>query len=146
MEVTSDQVRKAIKAIERGLPRLRALKSVGITAAKYRRLVKRASDGEEPYPAFLRSLETAESAAQQNHIEQIAASPDWKAHAFILERQYPEEWGQKIQVEVKKELEKVYAIAEEILPEEHFIRLLEGISRLDGQGHTGPQEETHPVH
>lgn len=146
MEVTSEQVKQAVVAIKNGLPRMRALKSVGITPAKYRRLVRLAVNCEEPYPAFLRSLDTAESSAQGHHIQQIASSPDWKAHAFILERQYPEEWGQKIQLEVKRELEKVFAIAQEVLPEEQFVQLLERVSRLDSEAAIDENEEAVPLH
>jgi len=146
VELTSEQIQEAVLAIKDGMPRMRALKSAGITPARYRKLVKLAADGEVPYPSFLRSLDAAESAAQKAHIEQIAASPDWKAHAFILERQYPQEWGQKIQLEVKRELEKVFAIAQEVLPEEQFVQLLERVSRLDSEASVNENEEAVALH
>lgn len=146
MELTSEQIQEAVLAIKGGMPRLRALKSAGITPARYRKLVIRAADGEAQCGSFLRSLDAAESAAQKAHIEQIAASPDWKAHAFILERQYPKEWGQKIQVEVKRELEKVFAVAQEVLPEEQFNQLLERVSRLDSETAADADEEANALH
>jgi hypothetical protein len=105
-----------------------------------------ASDGVEPYLSFVGAVDRAETEAQQHHVGAIATSPDWRAHAFILERRYPKEWGQKIQFEVKRELERVFAVAEEILPEEQFLRFLEGVSRLDSQEASGQEEEVRPLH
>ena len=125
---------------------MRALKVAGISAGKYRALLRLAADGEPPYPAFLRIIEKSESEAQQRHITSISTSLDWRAHAFILERQYPKEWGQKIQVEVKRELEKVFAVAQEVLPEEQFNQLLERVSRLDSETAVDADEEANALH
>jgi hypothetical protein len=146
MDLTPEQIQSVAKSIEEGMPRMRALKVAGISAGKYRTLIRLAADGEAPYPEFLRIIEKSESEAQKRHITSISTSPDWRAHAFILERQYPQEWGQKIQLEVKRELEKVFAIAQEVLPEEQFIQLLERVSRIDSETVVDADEEAVPLH
>jgi len=128
------------------MPRMRALKAAGINGGEYRTLLRMASDGVPPFPSLLRIIEKAESEAQQHHIESISESKDWRAHAFILERQYPEEWGQKIKLEVQRELEKVFAVAQEILPEEQFIRLLERVSSLDSEAAVDANQKAGPLH
>ena len=146
MDLTPEQMQQVAKAIEDGVPRMRALKAGGINEASYRTLLRFASEGVPPYPSFLRTIERAESEAQKHHVQTISNSADWRAHAFILERQYPKEWGQKIQFEVKRELEKVFAIAEEILPEEQFIRLLERVSRADSASTSDESQEVRSMH
>jgi len=146
MDLTPDQIQSVAKSIKDGMPRMRALKAAGINEGEYRKLLRLASEGAPPFPSFLRIIEQAESEAQQHHIKSISGSGDWRAHAFILERQYPKEWGQKIQLEVKRELEKVFAVAEEVLPEEQFIQLLERISRIDSEASADAPKEAVPLH
>ena len=125
---------------------MRALRVAGISKADYRTILRMASDGVEPYFSFLNSVDRVETEVQQGHVRVIATSNDWKAHAFVLERQWPKEWGQKIQFEVKRELERVFAVAEEILPKEQFLKLLEGVSRLDSEADVGDAPEARSVH
>ena len=146
MELTPDQIQSVAESIKNGAPRLRALKAAGIGPGEYRTLLRLAADGVTPYPSFLRILEKAESEAQQHHIDAISESKDWRAHAFILERQYPEEWGQKIKLEVERELEKVFAVAQEVLPEEQFIQLLERVSSIDSEASAGSEQKASPLH
>ena len=146
MTLSPEHLLQVIAAIKAGVPRQRALRKVGVSSAQYRRLVIRAANGDASGRSSVVAVEKAETESQQNLIQKIRSSNDWKAHAFILERQFSEEWGQKIQVEVKKELEKVYAIAEEILPEEQFIRLLEGISSFAGETEVSETKEAPSLH
>ena len=146
MDLTPEQMERVSEALRQGSPRLRALKLAGISKGEYRKILRMASDGVEPYLSFISAVDQAEAEAQQSHVQSIASSGDWRAHAFILERRFPEEWGQKIQFEVKRELEKVFAVAEEILPEEQFLRFLEGVSRIDSQADAGKETEARPLH
>ena len=53
------------------------------------------------YSQFCESLKRARVAFKQYHREQIlkAAKKQWQASAWMLERQFPEEYGRKQQIE-----------------------------------------------
>ena len=144
--ITTEQMVSVDLAIQEGSHRKRALKAAGVSEATYRQALRMASDGVNPYHDWIIGLEQAEATAEGNLVKSIAATKDWRAAAFILERRYPEQWGQKIQVEVKRELEKVFAVAEEVLTEEQFIRFLEGVSRIDSQDAPIKAQEAVPLH
>ena len=144
--ITAEQMVEVDEAIRRGSHRKRALRAAGISQGDYRKILRMASEGINPYHDFVLGMEQAEASAENALVTKLGAAKDWRAAAFILERRYPEEWGQKIQVEVQKELEKVFTVAEEILTEEQFIRLLESISRLDSQGEASEAKEASAVH
>jgi hypothetical protein len=105
-----------------------------------------ASEGVNPYHDWIVGLEQAEAKAESNLVKSIALTKDWRAAAFILERRYPEQWGQKIQVEVKRELEKVFTVAEEVLTDEQFVKFLEGVSRIDSQDPASGSAQAEPLH
>lgn len=144
--ITTGQMLAVDLAIQDGSHRKRALKAAGVSEGHYRKALRLASDGINPYHDWIIGLEQAEAKAESSLVQNIAGAKDWRAAAFILERRYPEQWGQKIQVEVKRELEKVFAIAQEVLPEEQFIQLLERISRIDSEDATIEAEEAVPLH
>lgn len=128
MSLTFEQIEGVPQAITSGSTRQRALRAYGISSSEYHRILRLAADGLSEEVAFVRSLEQAEAAAETNLVGTISQSRDWRAAAFLLERRFPEQWAQKIQVEVEQKLNEVWSVAERVLPEEQFIKLLEAIT------------------
>lgn len=70
--------------------------AAGITKRTFYRWLERgeaAADGDEAFVAFVEQITEARAVAEAARVEAIAASKSWQAHAWILERQYPERWS-----------------------------------------------------
>lgn len=118
--------------VRSGVPRETALRAAGISKTTYALWASRGADGEEPYASWMQSLDVAEAEAEASDVEKIRQNKSWQAQAWLLERKNPDKWGQKIQIEVAKELDKVFAIAAEVLPIELYEKLLKKIAASDG--------------
>jgi hypothetical protein len=73
-----------------------AAEAAGITRMTFHRWIERgkaAEPGDEAFVAFLENVEEARAIAEAARVEAIASSKSWQAHAWILERQYPERWS-----------------------------------------------------
>lgn len=130
--ITPEQIAEITAAVTEGATRSKSLTANGIGEAVYRQIKRLAADKTHPhgslYKSFLTGLDKAEAQAEKTLVQTISASADWRAAAFLLERRWPDEWSQKIQLEVKKEVEHVLDVAERALPQEHFERFLEALS------------------
>jgi hypothetical protein len=51
-------------------------------------------------PQFKEFVNATESDVEANLLDQIANYGDWRAAAWILERRYPQRWGQKRELDV----------------------------------------------
>lgn len=70
--------------------------AAGITKRTFYRWLERgeaAADGDEAFVAFVAAIGEARAVAEAARVEAIASSKSWQAHAWILERQYPERWS-----------------------------------------------------
>jgi len=132
MELTHDIIAKVDARIREGLSRERALRAAGVPPSVYRQWFKLGKDGVQPYAQWLNALEEAEANAEDDRVQKIRDNKDWKAQAWLLERRYPERWGQKIQLEVRREVERVLDAAEKILPTKLYEKLLAQIAEDDG--------------
>ncbi|MFW6087077.1 MAG: hypothetical protein ACODAG_07730 [Myxococcota bacterium] len=71
----------------------------------------RGASGEQPYADFLEAIEMARLRFEETLVEQVragtnaAGNPDWRASAWLLERRFPETWGQTVQVTAKVDAE-----------------------------------------
>lgn len=45
-------------------------------------------DDEHPYLLFLYGIARAEALAEEHAVQMLASSPDWRSHAFLLERRH----------------------------------------------------------
>ncbi|MBU1028523.1 MAG: hypothetical protein KKF48_05755 [Nanoarchaeota archaeon] len=140
--LTSGIISDVDEAIRSGVTRMRALKKAGVSATAYKQIQEMAVQGIEPYAAFVRGLDEAEAGAEATFVATIAESKDWRAAAFLLERRFPEEWGQKIQVEVEEQLKEIFRLAEAILPESYYTKLLETVA---GTATGGPGSQAAPA-
>lgn len=134
MKPTSDQISGIAEAVQQGSTRDKACKAHGIDPVRYRAILRLAADGDAICVNFIRGLDQAEAEFEAGLVGTISASRDWRAAAFILERRYPDEWAQKIQIEVEQRLNEIWAIAEGALDEKNFIKLLQAVtSRVNSQ-------------
>lgn len=79
-----------LEALAVGMPRRHACMSAGISDDTLARMLKSDAD-------FAEQVKAAEASAVERALGQIvaAASDDWKAAAWILERRWPQEFGRK---------------------------------------------------
>jgi len=126
--LTSEQITQVDQAIRSGVTRKRALKAAGISAAQYRDIEACAARDIQPYESFLRGMDEAEATAEATFVTTISSSSDWRAAAFLLERRFPEQWGQKIQIEVQKEVEHILDLAEKTLDPAQFALFVAALS------------------
>jgi hypothetical protein len=54
----------------------------------------------EEIPEFREFVNATESDVEANLLETITSYGDWRAAAWILERRYPQRWGQKRELDV----------------------------------------------
>lgn len=124
---------------------MRALKTSGIGARELKEIQQLAQGGVEPFWSFIKGLDEAEAAAEATFVATIGKSRDWRAAAFLLERRFPEEWGQKIQIEVEEQLKEIFRLAEAILPESYYTKLLEAVAGATGTISGGPGSQGPPT-
>jgi hypothetical protein len=135
--LTSFQIEKITDYVKKGVAPPRAARACGIGPKEWSEIETRAYMGREPESTFMRSVGEAEAEWEAGMVEGISASNDWRAKVAILEKRFNERYGNKIQIEVRGELEKALRIAEETIPEEHYIRFLQrlaGESAIFGSG------------
>ena len=143
--MTPHQIAEVDRLIREGSTRKRALAAAGVSEATYRAIRRISRDGDHPhgelYASFLRGLDKAEAGAESALVKTIGASRDWRAAAFLLERRWPEQWAQRIQIEVKREVEHILDVAERTIPQEQFERLLEALSDSSAGQALAPAEQ-----
>lgn len=130
-QVIAEQVAALTEALRSGIPRLRAVRAAGLGKREYAAMVRLARDGEEPYVSLLAGFEEAEAEGEAQLVADIGASGDWRAKAWLLERTRSEVYGQRVQVDVTKELERVFGILEKALPAQTFTRILDELALSD---------------
>lgn len=75
-----------------------ACRSVGLAETTFRQWLTRGRDEDEADERLRRFRESVEEARAQGEVRNVAAiaraaAEDWKAAAWLLERQHPERWG-----------------------------------------------------
>ena len=131
--------------LRNGASRETALQAAGVAPAVYRKWFKRGLDGEEPYASWIEGMTATEAEAETEDVKAIRQAKAWQARAWLLERRYPDKWGQKIQIEVAKEVEKVLAVASEMMDVDQYEKFLSKIAAKEGlsrDNSTGPAEDT----
>jgi hypothetical protein len=97
--------------------------------------LKRGARGEEPYAAFARAQDKAESTMEADILKVLrkCGEEDWRALAWILERRGAKRWGFKagVEVSVEEELGRILDVIEQQLGSEAATRILAALT--DGQ-------------
>jgi hypothetical protein len=96
-KLTIEAHERIVSLLRAGNFRETAAAAAGIDARTLRNWLKRGADGEEPFAAFAADLDAAEAQAEARDVATIAkaASDDWKAAAWRLERKSRKHWGVK---------------------------------------------------
>ena len=90
------KVRSAlIKMVADGVPFGTACQAIGVPERTFQEWMQkgRAEDAREPYKSFAVEVEKAFALWQVDRVAIIAASPDPRAHQWLLERRNVKEWG-----------------------------------------------------
>lgn len=132
------------EALTKGMTLKRALEVAGIAESTYWAWQRRAREGEEPFCSFAEAVTHARAKCQEELLDliQIAAiePKNWRAAAWILERRYPDEWGETVKhtvrEEVAKELGAFLAACRDQLPHEVWERV-RGVAERMGDGASG---------
>ena len=90
--------------------------------------IRRGKAGENPYAEFYDQLEQANAKVEQEALGKVRAAgkKQWKAAAWILERRFPERYGQTVRIEakVRSELRDAMLKLKAGLSAEEFERVL----------------------
>jgi transposase len=93
------------------------------------------------YKKFLTAVEKAQAEAESRDVALIAkaASEDWRAAAWRLERKAPRRYGTRVQQAVQQELEAVLSRLEKGLPVDVYEKVLQLIAADDEEAAVGTQ-------
>ena len=97
-----------------------ATRSAGINWDTFKGWMRRGATGEEPYAQLKERVEKARAEGQVRLVAIVAkaAETDWRAANWLLERQWPEQWG-GVSVRVRTEAEAQPEV-EELTDEDPF--------------------------
>jgi len=112
-----------------------ATRAAGIAWPTFKVWMQRGATGEEPYAQLKERVEKARAEGQVRHVAIVsrAAETDWRASTWLLERQWPEQWG-GVSVRVRTEAEAQPEVEDltEADPFSEFDELAERRSRRAG--------------
>ncbi|MBA2269056.1 MAG: hypothetical protein H0W20_00450 [Chthoniobacterales bacterium] len=77
-----------------------AMNLSGICERAYHDWMRRGHLGEEPYFSFLSAASRARDSWKATLVNKVRQADDWRAAAFLLERQFPAEFGSKVVADV----------------------------------------------
>lgn len=105
-KLTPEVAGEICSGIAAGLSDGDACLRAGISGQSLLNWKKRGAEGEEPYAAFVADLHEAEIQFKLHHLKNISvrAKRNWQASAWLLERKFPQEFGQKQKVEFVDQL------------------------------------------
>jgi len=141
-----EEVQSLMEYLESGAPRATAMAAVGVSKANYSKFAKLAKSGVSPHAELLQSMVQAEAIGECQRLVTVAKSKDWRANMTSLERQFPDKYGQKVQVEVKQELERVFSVVEaNVSPQQYEAILAQIASAGHGEDVAGEAQEPRPA-
>lgn len=119
-----------------------ACAQAGIDRSTLRAWEKRGEQGKEPYASFVTDLRKAEHADKVTYLSAVngaAKKGDWRAASWALEKRYPGEFGNRVDIHVQGDaVRDLLERLEHGLDAETYARVL-GV--LVGPGSEGATEE-----
>ncbi len=109
-----DRHKRIVAFIKGGTTISNACKAVGISQEAFFSWMRHGKAGKKRYVAFFKDIEEAKAMARVR-LEQViieAAPEDWRAAAWMLERQHPGEYAARAEVRTVHELPTVVPLAE----------------------------------
>lgn len=97
LTLTEEVAEKICAELRDGTTQKSAAEFSGIHHDTFRSWLSRGRKGKEPYATFLAQVLEAKAIGKRKMLQHVktAAEKDWKAGAWILARQDPEEFGEK---------------------------------------------------
>lgn len=132
---TPDRVARIVRAIEQGNGVRTASALAGIDQATLMRWQAENRD-------FRERIREARAKAEARLVRQVvvASRKNWRASTWMLERQNPEEWGQRVVLMVKEAFATALARLEKELDAPTFERVAGILAGLDGEGSVGASQ------
>jgi hypothetical protein len=85
--------KRICRLLEEGSTIAGAATRCGIGPRTFHDWITRGEADEKPFKAFLVAVSRAREKWRDRLLSRVTASPDWRAAAFLLERQFPREFG-----------------------------------------------------
>tara|TARA_R100001163_G_scaffold65383_1_gene62356 strand:+ start:652 stop:1098 length:447 start_codon:yes stop_codon:yes gene_type:complete len=106
MLLTDNLANQLIDLVRRGNFLEVACRACGISPSQLHRWLERGHNGEEPYRDLGKRLSAAQAEAEIVLVESLneAASRDWKAAAWKLERKYPDRYGPRLEARIESQV------------------------------------------
>lgn len=107
-----------------------AAAAAGVSSRTLRNWIKAAAAGKDPvYVRFAKAMEEAEAIGETRDVAKMAKAggEDWRSIAWRLERRFPKRWGQRLNISLTEEMEKLIRVAERVLDDDNFGKLLEAV-------------------
>lgn len=100
-EEAAEKIRVVLEGIASGLDTKCACGIAKLPYSTWKWWLKQAEDGEEPYTELAFRAHAADAERKQIYFATLreAAKEDWKAAAWLLEKLYPTEYGQRATLE-----------------------------------------------
>lgn len=102
-ELTPSIVRKLVQALSVGLYVETACDIVGISRGTFYEWIKKGEENpNSKYGDFLTQIREALAKAEAYSVQKIRKSDNWQAHAWWLERKFPQKWRKQSVVEIRE--------------------------------------------
>ncbi len=108
-----------------------AAAAAGVSSRTLRNWLRLAAANKDPvYVKFAKALELAEALGETRDVAKMAKAggEDWRSIAWRLERRFSKRWGQHINISLTEEIDKMLRLAEKVLDDDAFGKLLEAIT------------------
>lgn len=134
---TPEVTKRICDAIRRGNFKTTACAAGGVSTPTVNTWLRRAAHDraygvDSRYVQFADAMESAEALAEKRLVQRVESSSrvDYRAATWLLERRHPKRWGNNktVSVQITNDREHLLSVAESVLPEKHFCRLLEALA------------------
>ncbi len=137
-ELDPIRIAEVVDAVTNGVAPNTASRAAGFQKREFARCEALARQGHPEYSEFVASVYRAEAQFERDLVKDIKTKSDWRGKFKLLESRFNDRWGQKIQVEVKQEVNRILDICERALPEEHYAKVLEMVGAVGGETSSEP--------
>ena len=104
--LTESIANRLVDLVRRGNFLAVACKACGVTPSQLHKWLERGHSGDSHYRDFALRLHAAQAEAEIDLVETLneAASRDWKAAAWKLERKYPDRYGPRLEARIESQV------------------------------------------
>lgn len=144
--LTADVRDSIVRSMRLGLFAEQAAQLAGIAERTLDNWVRQGKDGVEPYATFYAEFCAARAQGEQAYvgvISKAAASGEWSAAAWILERRHPKRWGPKVRMIVEEEQRDFLERLRARLTPEAYAAVIRAATDESGSAAVGGGEESH---